>query len=58
MKYLKSKCQNIISEAHLHDIIRIAALSTEPNIATTMQQKKQFHKSHGKHVAKQKNSNI
>ena len=54
MKYCKSKCRNRLSEAHLHDIILIAVLSMEPNIATIMQQKKQLHKSHCKHVAEQR----
>jgi len=34
MKYCKSKCRNRISDAHLHDTLRIAASNTESNITT------------------------
>jgi len=48
MKYCNSKYRNRTSYAHLHDTLRIAALSMDPNITPIrpMQQKKQFHKSH------------
>ena len=56
MKYCTcmSKCRIRISDAHLHDTLRIAASSMESNITTIMQQKKQFHKSHCKHVSEQR----
>ena len=55
--YSKFKSQSRISDAHLHDILCIAASIMEPNIATIMHQKNEFYQSHCKCCrTKRKNS--
>ena len=53
MKYYKPKYRNRISDAHFHATLRIAAEPNTTNIRP-VQQTKQFHKSHCKHVTEQR----